>query len=387
MDLGAGWVTVIKHKADHNMVLVSRAWRAQYSQPFSRDWETLCRDDRSMGRYNTMQGYYDDVLNCEKHILAEAHAEPLVLVLPILSIHAECLLRGFKIHYLRIRYGMKDGAVIFSSVRARALRTVEASWGLIREAKHDALMPLECIQNYDSDYNAGKLQKSQEYKNLDKRLRCIENEISRTESLARDYIQHRVAILSLQESRASIKQAKVALEESRRTKLVAILAIFFVPISLSTSIFGMNIAELNQSGQSIWVFILTTVLVVSATMVIWGSMYQFQKWTSLPRKKSTWGERHPRKARFLSFCRLIYHGHILWAWKSGIVFSLWTNGRVGFLRSCFQHRRQGGHSRYHPQRFLSDHLGRKVLRKESNDEQIDELSNLVETSKGDLLHV
>lgn len=40
--------------------------------------------------------------------------------------------------------------------------------------------------------------------------------------------------------------------------LVTLLAFIFIPLSLGTSIFGMNVQEINGSGHGIWVFVVTT---------------------------------------------------------------------------------------------------------------------------------
>ena len=133
------------------------------------------------------------------------------------------------------------------------------------------------------------------------------------------------------------------------TVLVTVLAIFFVPISLSTSIFGMNINELTGQGQPLWVFVLTSIFILVSTLLGWGFMYQFQLYHSLPRLDSPqeasafWSRPDPyrpplsRKFRTHQLLRLIWHGHVIWAGKSGIAFSLLTSGRIGFVKSCSAH--------------------------------------------------
>lgn len=39
---------------------------------------------------------------------------------------------------------------------------------------------------------------------------------------------------------------------------VTFLAFIFVPFSLSTSVFGMNLQELNRNGQHVWAFLITS---------------------------------------------------------------------------------------------------------------------------------
>ncbi|TGO48852.1 hypothetical protein BCON_0228g00100 [Botryotinia convoluta] len=63
------------------------------------------------------------------------------------------------------------------------------------------------------------------------------------EQYVRDTIQLNVGNLSLQESRKSIQQAN-------SVGRLSVLAFIFLPISLVTSFFGMNIHELTGSGAS-----------------------------------------------------------------------------------------------------------------------------------------
>ena len=72
---------------------------------------------------------------------------------------------------------------------------------------------------------------------------------------------------SLEEARASAQQA------SRVTKLT-FLASFFIPLSFSTSIFGMNFVEFPRFSSGIWVWLLVTVplLGVSYALLNWNKV-------------------------------------------------------------------------------------------------------------------
>lgn len=50
---------------------------------------------------------------------------------------------------------------------------------------------------------------------------------------------------------------------------VTALAFAFVPISLTPSIFGMNVQEIHSSGHSIWVFVVTAFAMVLVAAVGW----------------------------------------------------------------------------------------------------------------------
>ncbi|KAI9714021.1 MAG: hypothetical protein M1820_000751 [Bogoriella megaspora] len=121
----------------------------------------------------------------------------------------------------------------------------------------------------------------------------------------------------------------------------------------------MNLNELNETGHSLWVFVVTTFVIFGVLALIWGFSYQLNKYKSLPeaayyearsgRVASDESEIEPRdivtwQVRLYQFLRLLRHGHVVWAWKSGIVFSLLTSGRKGFMKSCSEHgyRNQNG---------------------------------------------
>lgn len=119
--------------------------------------------------------------------------------------------------------------------------------------------------------------------------------------------------------------------------LVTILAFIFIPLSLATSIFSMDIQELNSSGQSIWVFLATAGAILLSAFFIWGIFYQWLKYMHAPRSSR---ERVFLSVRLKLFFWLVFHGHIIWVWRSGITFSLLTSGRIGFTPTC--NRGSGG---------------------------------------------
>ena len=50
---------------------------------------------------------------------------------------------------------------------------------------------------------------------------------------------------------------------------VTILAFVYVPLNLATSIFGMNLSELNGSGKRLWVFLATAIIAVLIAGTSW----------------------------------------------------------------------------------------------------------------------
>lgn len=103
----------------------------------------------------------------------------------------------------------------------------------------------------------------------------------------------------------------------------------------------MNIQELNGNGLSIWVFIVTTVIITFGTGFLWAFFYQYRIWY-----RSELGEPEQRgsdddasgnvswRYRLKQLLRLIRAGHWFWIWNSGIVYSLATSGKRSFAMSC-----------------------------------------------------
>ena len=122
---------------------------------------------------------------------------------------------------------------------------------------------------------------------------------------------------------------------------MTVLAFVFVPLSIGTSTFGMNLDELNGSGPRLWVFGLTTTVILILSTLLWAVLSQLHKYYRL--KEVLVAEASPEMGgslpvvwhfRLRLFLRLVLHGHLFWVWRSGVAFSLATSGRKAFLRSC-----------------------------------------------------
>jgi uncharacterized membrane protein len=51
-----------------------------------------------------------------------------------------------------------------------------------------------------------------------------------------------------------------ATEGANESLAVTVLAFIFIPISLASSIFGMNVQQINESGPEIWNFLYTSLV-------------------------------------------------------------------------------------------------------------------------------
>lgn len=111
---------------------------------------------------------------------------------------------------------------------------------------------------------------------------------------------------------------------------VTILAFVFVPASLSTSVFGMNLRELGS--PPVWVFVVTLLAVFGGTFTLWVAVYQFNLAIHVPRAKEPEGEPLTERLKYLAW--LISRFHLIFLFRSGIWLSLLTDGDFGFVSAC-----------------------------------------------------
>ena len=98
---------------------------------------------------------------------------------------------------------------------------------------------------------------------------------------------------------------------------VTILAFVYVPLNLATSIFGMNLSELNGSGKKLWVFLATAVIAVLIAGISWFLLEEgnnYRNWQM--RKTANARTRITIGARMAMLAWLWRKGHTKWAWKS-----------------------------------------------------------------------
>ena len=119
-----------------------------------------------------------------------------------------------------------------------------------------------------------------------KRLAKVADDFARTlnarEWEANSKRQMQMTELSISESRSAIgckfSHARL-LQWLSKLVVVTVLASVFVPISLASSIFGMNIQEINQSGHSIWTFVVCAIsmwLLTGLAWLIWQTRRNFK---------------------------------------------------------------------------------------------------------------
>lgn len=162
-------------------------------------------------------------------------------------------------------------------------------------------------------------------------------EAQASETLLRDLLQANVGEQSLKESRMSIEEVKrnkmgktaaccniVEQASAYSVATVTILAFIFVPTSLASSIFGMNVQEINNTGNSIWKFLVTAILLTGAAIAAWFLSGLAQaKWHS--REKANWS----RKKRFRNAMWLLRNPRAWYYMPQGTFLGVLTASRFG----------------------------------------------------------
>ena len=135
-----------------------------------------------------------------------------------------------------------------------------------------------------------------------------------------------------------------------KTHPVTILAFIYVPLDLATSIFGMNIQQLNQNGQNLRVFLVTAAVALLITVLIWLACYlylsseakvwlraatesqkQIRDSQTVKRHKFPNGDltkpvlQYTLSTRLAMILWLILNGHTIWMSKSGAWLAILLN--------------------------------------------------------------
>lgn len=121
-------------------------------------------------------------------------------------------------------------------------------------------------------------------------LEAILQDATRLADMMKDRLARRAAMLSLEESRKSIKIA-----DSLQT--LTIFAFIFIPLNFATSIFGANVREFGSGSVPIWVLIVTAVCIaVVAFSLSWIWPRRKGKGAQFVREWKSWTRRR-RRAR------------------------------------------------------------------------------------------
>lgn len=182
-------------------------------------------------------------------------------------------------------------------------------------------------------------------------------EAARLEAQIRHYRQLQIGESALQESKQSIELSNRQIEEGKGVKIFTVLAFVYVPLNLATSIFGMNLSELNGSGKSIWVFLTTAVIALLITGVLWFLMREVNNYLRWRRRSHDASIDFTIGARISMLAWLQGNQVGDWMWRSGAWWRILVNsdsrlrnpGEARGLNTCEFVSKYGCHP--HPPHF------------------------------------
>ena len=91
-----------------------------------------------------------------------------------------------------------------------------------------------------------------------------------TQGDLRDYLNRHVSMKSLEESRIAVLESRRSIELADSVKRLTVLALVFVPLSLVTGVFGMNVREFGQGETGVWIFVVVSVVVLVLGVAVVG---------------------------------------------------------------------------------------------------------------------
>lgn len=110
----------------------------------------------------------------------------------------------------------------------------------------------------------------------------------------------------------------------------------YIPLNLATSIFGMNLQQLNSNGRPLQDFISTATVALFVTIVTWFLVEQaniYRRWRRArqsPRPLGNDGLRYSLVERIAMIVWLCQNGHITWMMKWGAHWRILLNSRQRF---------------------------------------------------------
>lgn len=112
----------------------------------------------------------------------------------------------------------------------------------------------------------------------------------------------------------------------------------------------MNLQQLNQSGQNLWVFIVTGVTALLITGVSWLCVEVITSYKGLPRIRSTEDSLHEKGLAFrlALLVWLLGKGHTTWMWRSGAWLCILSNEKLGKFRCTREVYSNEEDERIHP---------------------------------------
>lgn len=163
------------------------------------------------------------------------------------------------------------------STNAKLLNLREVLTDLVAVAKETSLfVPTQVKQFYNEIYQIAAACDHLDFRTPVEKLQRIQEDAADLQRFLMDSFQLLMSSISVIETQNGLEQNMISTEQAARGAKLTQLAFIYVPLSFVTSIFGMNIKEVNDSPLSVWVCFVALVIVAVATALVFGG-YEAKK--------------------------------------------------------------------------------------------------------------
>jgi hypothetical protein len=177
-----------------------------------------------------------------------------------------------------------------ASVNSAVLQIIEKS--ISRQAKSEKGVATGIVGDHSSHATAGASSTQPDVNNLPSILKELDDRLRDIIAAMNDEIQIVIGSVQLEDAKAmrqqadltmrltesTMQQTKIAMRQTKWTVALALLAALYLPMTLVTGIYGMNIKEISgDKGPSWWWVVVTWVLTTVITVGIFGR-YAFVEW-------------------------------------------------------------------------------------------------------------
>lgn len=137
-------------------------------------------------------------------------------------------------------------------------------------------MLTQMLRAFESPFYYGESEEITSY--LDMMYNEREQEASELTPILNEISQLIFAQISLELSSAMMEDSKMSIKNGERGTQLTLLAAIYLPLTLATGIFGMNIKEINDGApQFWWVIIISALLAIPSAVVIAYIFYKSRK--------------------------------------------------------------------------------------------------------------
>ena len=242
----------------------------------------------------------------DSNFLESANDEPLEYLCPLIRLAIEGVSTTVSDLRLLFRHwplNTNETITVVAESHAQTIRHVESLRHLTQTlATHCSLV---------ASRHSGVLLDVQKYSD------CVSDDAQGLCELVQGRIQIQTGLASIRESQRSI-------EEALSVKRLTQLAFIFIPLTYSTSLFGMNIEEMTGNGPKLWIFVLISVCISGTAFLL----------SSLAKRITNWIKRHYNKTPpYYLRCYILYgligvRFGLLWPMtRMGLTLTILTGGR------------------------------------------------------------